>query len=71
MALHDLNLAAMFCDRVVVLSQGRIVAHGSPVEALTSDMIERVYGVRASVVEDAGTPVIRYHRLRTAAATRA
>ncbi|MBM7459569.1 ABC transporter ATP-binding protein [Rhodococcus coprophilus] len=63
-ALHDLNLAAMFCDRVVVLSRGRIVAHGSPVDALTSDMIERVYGVRASVAEDGRTPVIRYHRVR-------
>ncbi|MBF0660517.1 ABC transporter ATP-binding protein [Rhodococcus sp. (in: high G+C Gram-positive bacteria)] len=63
-ALHDLNLAAMFCDRVVVLSKGRIVAQGPPVEALTSDMIEHVYGVRASVVDDGGTPVIRYHRVR-------
>lgn len=61
-ALHDLNLAAMFCDRVVVLARGRIVAHGTPAEALTSDLIGRVYGVRASVVENDGTPVIRYHR---------
>ncbi|MBS9375555.1 ABC transporter ATP-binding protein [Rhodococcus sp. B50] len=63
-ALHDLNLAAMFCDRVVVLEKGRVVAHGTPAEALTEEMIEQVYGVRAAVSYEGGTPVIRYHRLR-------
>ncbi|MGN5236272.1 MULTISPECIES: ATP-binding cassette domain-containing protein [unclassified Rhodococcus (in: high G+C Gram-positive bacteria)] len=67
-ALHDLNLAAMFCDRVVVLSRGRIVAHGTPVEALTADLVEQVYGVHATVEVDDGVPVIRYHRLRSPAA---
>ena len=67
-ALHDLNLAAMFCDRVVVLSHGRIVAHGTPSEALTADLIEQVYGVRATVTVDDGVPVIRYHRLCSYAA---
>ncbi|MDO1486028.1 ABC transporter ATP-binding protein [Rhodococcus rhodochrous] len=63
-ALHDLNLAAMFCDRVVVLEKGRVVACGTPAEALTADMIEQVYGVRATVDDDGGAPVIRYRRLR-------
>ncbi len=67
-ALHDLNLAAMFCDRVVVLSKGRIVAHGTPSEALTAEMIEQVYGVRATVTIDDGIPVVRYHRVRHARA---
>ncbi|MFD6855846.1 ABC transporter ATP-binding protein [Rhodococcus sp. NPDC060090] len=67
-ALHDLNLAAMFCDRVVVLSKGMIVAHGAPSEALTTDMIEQVYGVRASVTDDGGIPVVRYHRVGRSAA---
>ena len=35
MALHDLNLAAMFCDSIVMLNRGSIVAHGSPTEVLT------------------------------------
>nr|WP_196792076.1 ABC transporter ATP-binding protein [Motilibacter deserti] len=48
-ALHDLPLAARFCDRVVVLMSGRVVADGPPVEALTPALIERVYGVRAAV----------------------
>ena len=48
-ALHDLDLAAAFCDRLIVLRGGHVVAEG-PVEAvLTSDLISEVYGVRATV----------------------
>ncbi|NHC47506.1 ABC transporter ATP-binding protein [Motilibacter aurantiacus] len=53
-ALHDLPLAARFCDRVVLLESGRVVADGPPAEALTPTLIERVYGVRVSVAP-AGT----------------
>ncbi|MGO7205647.1 ABC transporter ATP-binding protein, partial [Rhizobium ruizarguesonis] len=48
-ALHDLNLAAMFCDRLAVLQKGEVVASGAPEEVLTEDMIGRVFGVRAHV----------------------
>ncbi|MBU1314381.1 MAG: ABC transporter ATP-binding protein [Alphaproteobacteria bacterium] len=48
-ALHDLNLAAMFCDRLAVLEGGRIVATGTPETVLTEDLLERVFGVRAHV----------------------
>jgi iron complex transport system ATP-binding protein len=51
-ALHDLNLAAMFCDEVVVLDRGRAVAGGPPGEVLTADLIARVYGVRSRVRTD-------------------
>jgi iron complex transport system ATP-binding protein len=51
-ALHDLNLAAMFCDFVLVLRRGRVVAGGSPVEVLTPTLIADVYGVRAHVARD-------------------
>ncbi|MFW6126193.1 MAG: ABC transporter ATP-binding protein [Chloroflexota bacterium] len=46
---HDLNLMARYCDRVVMLRAGAIVAAGSPEEALTPDLIEEVYGVVAEV----------------------
>lgn len=49
MALHDLNLAAMFCDQLAVLHQGRLVACGSPAQVLTPALIAQVYGVRAEV----------------------
>lgn len=41
---HDLNLAAEYCDRLVVLQEGRIAASGSPAETLTAEMVGRVYG---------------------------
>ncbi|MER6691601.1 ABC transporter ATP-binding protein [Streptomyces minutiscleroticus] len=61
-ALHDLNLAAMYCDRLLVLRAGRAVAEGTPAEVLTPDLIERVYGVRAEVTHGPGHPVVRFLR---------
>ena len=48
-ALHDLNLAAMFCDAVVLLRDGRVVAAGLPETVLTAALIEDVFGVRVVV----------------------
>ncbi|CBS88365.1 ABC transporter ATP-binding protein [Azospirillum lipoferum] len=48
-ALHDLNHAAMFCDRLVVLKQGRIVASGPPGEVLTEELLKTVFSVDARV----------------------
>lgn len=42
--LHDLNAALAFADRATLLSQGRVVATGSPAEVLTAEAIEAVYG---------------------------
>ncbi|MCX2162654.1 ABC transporter ATP-binding protein [Corynebacterium auriscanis] len=44
--LHDLNLAAAYCHEVYIMNAGRIVAHGSPLEILTPDILEPIYGVR-------------------------
>lgn len=49
--LHDLNLAARYCDRIVVLERGRVVASGRPEEVLTPEVLEPVYGVRVKRVE--------------------
>ena len=61
-ALHDLNLAAMFCDRLIVLSAGRAVAAGPPADVLTPQLIRDVYRVRAVVENDGadGRPAIRF-----------
>ncbi|WP_397222096.1 ABC transporter ATP-binding protein [Nocardiopsis lambiniae] len=61
-AVHDLNLAAMYCDRLLVLRDGRVVAEGTPGEVLTPSLIGEVYGVRAEVTEGPGHPVIRFLR---------
>lgn len=48
-ALHDINLAARYCDRLIVLQHGRVVAAGCPGEVLTAELLAEVYRVRASV----------------------
>jgi iron complex transport system ATP-binding protein len=48
--LHDLNLAAAVCDRLAVLSGGRLVATGTPEEVLTAELLSTVFGVDAEVV---------------------
>ena len=48
-ALHDLNLAALYCSRIYVLKQGKIVTSGSPYDILSSELIQDVYGVKAEV----------------------
>lgn len=47
--VHDLDLAMKYCDKVVLLSKGKIRSSGTPMEALTSETIEDVYGVKAYV----------------------
>lgn len=62
-ALHDLNLAAAFCDRLVVLHQGRVVASGVPEEVLTADLMAEVYDVEADVTTHprTGRPHLWFH----------
>lgn len=48
-ALHDLSLAARFCDRVLVLHAGRVHADGPPVQVLNASLVGTVFGVRAEV----------------------
>ncbi len=48
-ALHDLNLALKYADKVVVMKNGKVVTNGKPTEVLKEDVIEYVYGVKAVV----------------------
>lgn len=58
--LHDLNLAARYADRLVMLEQGRVMADGSPAEVLTPALIARLYGYPAQVLHhpDTGLPMV-------------
>jgi iron complex transport system ATP-binding protein len=48
-AIHDLNMAALYCDRIYVLKDGQIVMCGTPEEVFTPENIYSVYGVNCDV----------------------
>jgi iron complex transport system ATP-binding protein len=58
--LHDLNLAAASCDRLVVLSRGEVVAQGPPADVLTAERVREVWGVPVwrGVNAETGKPVV-------------
>jgi iron complex transport system ATP-binding protein len=56
---HDLNLAAQYCDRIVLLKDGAIRGQGRPGEILTEDLVEEIYGIRALVLRGKdGKPIV-------------
>ena len=55
MVSHDLNLAAMYGDRLLLLENGSIISSGPPRKVLTTDQLEKSYGCRM-VVEEGGRP---------------
>ncbi|MDZ7709384.1 MAG: hypothetical protein U5K36_04285 [Roseovarius sp.] len=61
--LHDLNLAAMFADVIVVMRQGRVAARGTPSDVMTSDILSQVYDchLRVSTTPPVGIPYILPH----------
>lgn len=67
MVLHDINLAARYADHIFALREGKLIAEGEPSKVITSELIEDVFGLRCSVVEDpiSGSPSVvpigRYH----------
>ncbi len=57
--LHDLNLAARLCDRLLVLQQGSIIAEGKPTEILTESLLSTVYSSSISVLQGGdSSPII-------------
>jgi iron complex transport system ATP-binding protein len=58
--LHDLNLACRYAHHIIAMKAGTVEAEGPPREVITSDLVERVFGLAAEVISDplAGTPLI-------------
>ncbi|MDI6893098.1 MAG: hypothetical protein QME70_00565 [Bacillota bacterium] len=58
--MHDLNLAAAWCDRLLLLHEGRVFADGSPEEVITPEVIRRVYGAEVLVLRNpvCGSPYV-------------
>jgi iron complex transport system ATP-binding protein len=67
MVLHDLNLAARYADRLVVMRQGRVLAEGPPVSVLTEAVVLEAFGLSARIIADpvCGSPLVvpigRFH----------
>ena len=61
--MHDLNLTALFADRVAVLAGGKRLAFGTPQEVLTDGTLSRAYGcaLRVSAPPPSGIPYILPH----------
>jgi iron complex transport system ATP-binding protein len=56
---HDLGLAARVSDRLVLLSQGKVVAQGAPTEVLRPDFLQQAFGIEADVITAPdGSPVV-------------
>ncbi len=59
-AMHDINLASLFCDRLVLLDGGRVAAYGNPIEVLNEETLRHVFRVGISVINNgvSNTPFI-------------
>lgn len=56
MICHDLNIASRYSDRIILLSEGKVYADGTPEEVLTAENVHAVYGVDSEVVTFEGRP---------------
>ena len=57
-AIHDLNLAARYCHRIMMLKEGRVLGQGAPSSLLTGGMMRAVYGIEAVVKDEMGVPYV-------------
>ncbi len=59
-ALHDLSLAGLYCDHLIVLTDGRVAAQGPPAQVLTPRLFAEIYGLDAEVVPHprTGAPMV-------------
>ncbi len=61
-AIHDLGLAALACDRLVLLHEGKVAAAGTPADVLSEERLARVFGARTRVELDAAEVRVRIPR---------
>lgn len=60
MVLHDISLAARFADHLIAMRDGRIMAEGSPEAVISAEVLERIFGLEATVMADPyhGSPIV-------------
>jgi iron complex transport system ATP-binding protein len=59
LSLHDLSLAAAWCDRLVMMDAGRVIAVGAPQAVLTTENLRQVFRVEAEIDFSAAVPLLR------------
>ncbi len=62
LSIHDLNLASLFADQVMILKESRIFSLGKPEETLLKENIREVYGVETAVTMEDGKIHVRLKR---------
>ncbi|MBC2854887.1 ABC transporter ATP-binding protein [Cetobacterium sp. 2A] len=50
--LHDLNLASMFCDELIMMKEGKVVYQGAPKDVLTEENLKEVYNLKSKIIKD-------------------
>lgn len=57
--LHDVNMAARYCDHMLALHSGRLLAQGNPAELMRGETLERIYGVPMGIMTNPadGSPI--------------
>lgn len=60
--IHDMNIASSYCDHIIALKDGKVVAEGSPLEIFTTENIENIFGIKSHIIEHPikKTPFIIY-----------
>jgi len=60
MVVHDLSSACRYADHIIAMKSGEIIAQGHPSSIVTSELVENLYGVRCTLIQDplSGTPII-------------
>ena len=60
--MHDINLAIQYADKLFFLKEGQLVAHGSPKDILTGELIQQVFNVKAAIINNpfTGNPLVVY-----------
>ena len=58
-AIHDINIAARFADRILLLDDGKIIADGTPTQVLTEENIAKVFEVSSEIIPESGTSPLK------------
>lgn len=68
LVLHDLNLASRYSDQLIAIQQGQVLAHDSPSNVITEELVHKVFGLNNQIITDpvSNTPLVlpigRHHR---------